>query len=189
VTRLLAGLTTVVVAASLGSTASASPLTPTALYRALLVAPVPDSQLPSGFSRPSVGSRSLAGSATRYHASGEVLIAFRGRDQVLFIIFPDRQDAIASYLHVPGSNSQQTGQLAAPGWLPKPSKILNGYILGETTNGKTPRYGITAVGSVDGNVLVVAATVSTSSPLHGDVAGAISLARFAIKHLAAIRGN
>lgn len=187
--KVLTGLITIVAAVSVGCAASASPLTPTALYHALLTSPVSDSQLPSGFSQPSVGSRSLAGSAARYHATGEVSIAFHGSDQVLFVIFPDRQDALASYLHVPESNSQHTGQLAAPGWLPKPSKILNGYLLGKTTNGKTPRYGITAVGSVDGNVLVVAATVSTSSPVHGDVAGAIRLARFAIKHLAAIRGN
>ncbi len=188
-TRPFAGLIALVVAASLGAAARASPPTPTALYRALLVAEVPDSQLPTGFSQPSVESRPLAGSATTYHAAGEVSITFNGNDEALFIVFPDRQDAIASYLHVPGSDSQQTGRLPAPGWLPRPSKILNGSLPGKMTNGKASRYGITAVASVDGTVLVVAATVSTSSPVHGDVAGAISLARFAIKHLASIRGN
>ena len=187
-TRLVAGLIAVLVGVSVGSAAAARPLTPTALYRRLLAVPVPGSLLPTGFSKPHVASRPLAGSATTYHAAGEVSITFHGSDdEVLFVIFPDREDAISSHLHVPEPNGQQTGQLAAPGWLPKPAKILNGYLLGKTTNGKTPRYGITAAASVDGTVLVVAATVSSSSPVHGDVAAAISLARFAIKHLAAIK--
>jgi hypothetical protein len=54
-------------------------------------------------------------------------------------------------------------------------------------SGKSVTIGITDVAFVQGNVLVQAATTSTSSKRHGDVAGALALAQFASKHLRSLQ--
>jgi hypothetical protein len=55
-----------------------------------------------------------------------------------------------------------------------------------TLKGKPVTMGITDIAFVQRNVIVQAATTSTASTTHGDVAGAVALARFAAKHLRSI---
>src|SRR5262249_36713425 len=95
----------------------------------------------------------------------------------IYIVFRTRADAKGDFSH---ANLAGRSTSAAPKALPKPSIVVNTSATG-TVKGKLVTIGITDVAFVQGNVIVQAATTSTSSTKHGDVpaAGADALATFA----------
>jgi hypothetical protein len=163
--------------------AAASPH-PAALVRALLKNPIRTADLPAGLDAPRIMRIPLSENSKRHHAVGTVDVIFGTGDyaSLVYDVFPTRADAVADYRASKGHPGDTTA--AAPDSFPKPSKIVSGSIV---LNGRTA--GISGVEFVDGNVIVLAATTSITSPRHGDVLEAVALARFGLRHLAAIRSR
>jgi hypothetical protein len=159
--------------------AAASP-EPAALVRALFKTPIRTADLPAGLDAPRIMRIPLSENSKRHHAVGTVDVIFGAGDyaSLVYVVFPTRADYRAS----PGHPGDTTA--SAPDSFPKPSKIASGSIV---LNGQTA--GISGVEFVAGNVIVLAATTSTMSARHGDVPEAVALARFGLRHLAAIRSR
>jgi hypothetical protein len=170
-------------AAALVTVPFAGAKTPQAVYKALLNTPVKASQLPHGYKNPQVGDSPLTATAKSHNAVGSVQIfADGGNEAVLYIIFATAADARLDWAnaHYPkGSGS------AAPSSIPKPSVLINTSTTG-TVNGKSKTFGLTDVASLRGNVIVQGVTTSGTNAKHGDVAGSVALAQFAIAHLKAL---
>jgi hypothetical protein len=175
---LLLAITAAVVCVPAASASS----DPAALFKALLSTPIRAASLPAGFDAPKIIRIPPSDNSKRHHAVGTVDVIFGTGDYATLVydVFPTRADAVADYRASKGHPGDTTA--AAPSSFPRPSKIVSGSIL---LNGRTS--GISGVEFVDGNVIVLAATTSPASAHHGDVPGAIALARFALKHLAALR--
>jgi hypothetical protein len=166
----------------------AAPVTPSALYGALLSTAISDSQLPHGYKQASNVRGSETAGALKYHAVGEVEINLdQGQEAILYAVFPTHQDAVGRFQHPDPSTGVDTRH-AGPSSLPKPSETLDGYVTGKDAAGATVKNGITGVAFVDGNVIIGTDTISTHSTTGGDLPGAIALAKFAIMHLHAISG-
>jgi len=167
---------------------SAGHMTPVALYRGLLVAPIAASSLPAGFSPP-VGSQKVAASpdSKAHHALGAVQIflnggAYRGVSYAagaFYGVFPNRQDALADYRGERGA--ARTVSLRS---LPSPARSVTGSL---------PNGGIRYLGVefVDGNVRVFAyVTNRGENPLpRNALALAFSLGKVMQKHLEHVRGT
>lgn len=183
---LVASLALLACAATGPAAARANRPSPQALYSALLKAPVTESQLPHGYKSPLVGKYPLTATAKSHHAVGGVQIqADSGNVAVIYIVFATSADAKADWAN---ANFAGTTTQAAPSSIPKPSIVVNTSATG-TSGGKKITFGLTDIACLYGNVIVQAATSSTASTKHGDLAGALALARFAVKHLERAGGS
>jgi hypothetical protein len=183
--RRQAALATGLVIAMLAAQAAQSrpARTPQQVLSALLAARVGASALPHGYRSPQVTAYTVTSTAKSHHALGGAQItADGGNEAIIYIVFKTKADAKADFSHANLAGKVTT---SAPGSVPKPSIVVNTSASG-TVGGKNVTIGITDVAFVQGNVLVQAATTSASSKKHGDVAGAVALAQFASKHLAAV---
>jgi hypothetical protein len=169
----------------IGAPAAAAAPTPAKLYSALLRATVTTAQLPHGFTGPAVGVYKLEAATKKHHAVGGVeIVADEGSDAVIYIVFASAADARADWAHADFSGITTA---AAPKSIAKPSIVANASSSAQVS-GKTVTIGLTNVSALRGNVIVEAVTTSTTNKTHGDVAGAVALARFALAHLAAVGG-
>jgi len=182
--RQAALATGLAVAALVAPTAqSRTARTPQQLLQALLTEKVAPSALPHGYRSPQVTPYAVTATAKSHHAvGGAEILADGGNEAIIYIVFRTRADAKGDFSH---ANLAGRSTSAAPKALPKPSIVVNTSATG-TVKGKLVTIGITDVAFVQGNVIVQAATTSTSSTKHGDVAGAVALARFASKHLRSV---
>jgi hypothetical protein len=174
----------VVVATVVAAAPAAASPEPAALARALLKTPIRTAEFPVGLDTPRIMRIPLSENSKRHHAVGTVDVIFGTGDyaSLVYAVFPTRVDAIADYRATTGHPGDTTA--AAPDSFPKPSKIVSGSLV---LNGQTA--GISGVEFVDGNVIVLAATTSITNAHRGNIPGAIALARFGLRHLAAIRSR
>jgi hypothetical protein len=183
VRALLIAVASVVVtlAPAAGSRAATDPA---ALVRALVTTPIRTASLPAGLETPRILRIPPSDNSKQHHAVGTVDVIFGSGEyaSLVYDIFPTRADAVADYRASRGHPGDTTA--AAPDSFPKPSKIVSGSIV---LNGRAA--GISAVEFVDGNVIVLAAATSTISTHHGDIPGAVALARFGVRHLGAVRSR
>jgi hypothetical protein len=172
--------------AAFGARDSASP---SALYRALLTTPINASQLPSGFFSASPGIGEPSSNSKSHHIVGEVDVDVDSGDAaIIYEVFPSRASAVADWnASKPSFKKVAKSTMAAPSTFPWPAIILNGSITGKNAFGKTVTNGITTLAFTSHNVIVEAATISTSNTQSGDIPGAIQLGHFALKHLNALR--
>jgi len=145
-------------------------MTPQALLTTLLKAPIPNAELPQGFTHAQVERQALTPKARSYYAVGLVDVALKGpdaEDAFAWIVFPSHANAIADLDHPAVQNGVKLVN-TVPGI--KESLVLTG-----TLNGKT----VTDAAAVVGNVLVQG--VVSSSKVR--VPTAIILLHAAIAHL------
>jgi hypothetical protein len=184
--RRYLGLLVVLASAVFVAIGSAGRLTPSALYRALLAAPVPASSLPSGFAPPAGAEKTAASpDSEAHHAVGVVKIFLNGGADngvvyfagAYYVVFPNRQDAVAAYRAEPTA-----GREATPKSFPAPARIVNTSF----PNGGARYVGVEYV---DQNVRVFAYVINSGeNPLPRDaVALALSLGEFTLTHLARVR--
>ena len=177
----IAGALALVAAVPAG--ASHHSLSPSALYSALLKAKVTTADLPHGYQSPAVGAYKLTSGDKKHHAVGGVeIVADAGNEAVIYLIFSSTSAAQLDWEH---GNFTGRNTSAAPSSIAKPSVVINTSAQ-TTVNGKPTSFGLTDVGALRGNVIVQAATSSTTSTTHGDQAGAVALEQFALAHLQAI---
>jgi hypothetical protein len=165
-------------AAGSGSAASSQP--PRALVQALLKAQVSSSELPRGYRSPVVSRYRLTAKAKSHQAVGGVQIKLQGGNAaVTYLVFASKAGAKADWASAK-LKGISTG--AGPASLPQPSLVISTSASGRS-GGRKITVGLTDVAYVFGNVIVQAVTSSTATTKHGDVAGAVALARFAFGHL------
>src|SRR5689334_1144839 len=174
-------VTLLLLVAAVAATAAAGGVDPAALARALAKSPINAADLPAGLVTPRVLRIPLSDNSKRHHAAGTIDVVFGEAASIVYDVFPTRADAVADYRAAEGHPGDTTA--TAPASFPKPSKIVSGTIV--LPSGKA---GISGVEFVAGNVVVLVATTSATSTRHGDVPKAIALARYALRHLAAVRG-
>jgi hypothetical protein len=143
--------------------------TPTALYKALLI-PVKGAQLPAGFSSPKTAAITPGGNIKLHHAVGQVNVYLNGGNTngIVYGVYPTHADAIGSHAAaVKGIKAQGVTTRPASGSIPKPSALFRAD-------------GMTQIAFVVGNVEIIALTTRGADD-------ALSLARFALKHLNAAK--
>jgi hypothetical protein len=156
------------------SAATLAGMTPQALLTTLLKTPIPNAELPSGFSHARTEKQALTANARRYHAVGLVDVALRGpddEDAFAWIVFPSHADAIADLDHPVVGNGVRVVN-TVPGI--KESLVLTGSL-----NGKK----VTDAAAVVGNVLVQGVVASSKVR----VPTAIILLHAAMAHLKNVR--
>lgn len=149
-------------------------MTPQALLATLLKTPIPNAELPSGFSPARAEKQALTANARKYHAIGLVDVALKGpdaEDAFAWIVFPNHADAIADLDHPMVGNGVRVVN-TVPGI--KESLVLTGSL-----NGKE----VTDAAAVVGNVLVQGVVASSKVRLPT----AIILLRAAMAHLQRVR--
>jgi len=157
--------------------------TPQQVLKALVAAKVGASALPHGYRSPRVTPYAVTATAKKHHAvGGAEILADGGNEGIIYIVFKTVADAKADFAR---ANLAGKSTSAAPKTIPKPSIVVNTSASG-TVKGKPVTVGITDIAFVERNVIVQAATTSSASTKHGDVAGAVALAQFAAKHLRSI---
>lgn len=159
------------------------------LYWRLLRTPITNAQLPLGYSAAQIGLGRLSARAQRFHAVGEVDVIIDNGDAAIdFIVFPNRAAAVADWNDSKSDFHKNTdSQLTAPSDLPWPAIIGNSSITGKDASGKVITNGVTSLSFTPKNVIVQTFTISSAHAGHGDVLATITLARFAARHLRAIR--
>lgn len=168
-----------------GAAAADRALSPRALLNRLLTTPIKPGQLPSGHYSAKVGVSKPSDKAKKHHVVGEVQIEIDSDAAIFYIVFPTRADALADWYDADLKDVKS--RLPAPRNLPKPSGIFNTSITGNNAFGKKVTNGVTILGFVSQNVVASATTISTETTESGDIPGAITLARFALRHLSAAR--
>jgi hypothetical protein len=169
-------------AAALAATASAAK-SPVALAAALANTKVSAAQLPHGYKLPVVGKYKLTAGDKKHGAVGGTIIALdHGGEVVIYIVFKTTAQAQADFAH---ANYGTTTHKPAPSSVPKPNVEIS-----TSTSGKVGlnnvTIGLTDIAFPYKNVLIQAGTSSQTNPHHGDVAGAVALAHFAVQHLNAV---
>jgi hypothetical protein len=173
-----------VFAAALVGAAVAGARTPPALITALEKAKVSSSDLPHGYSSPLVGAYEVSAEAKQHGAVGGVQIFMDGGSEgIIYLVFKTSALAKADWKNA-NFNGAKTS--AAPSSIPKPNIVVDTSGTG-TANGKKITFGLTEVATLSGDVIVQAITASTASKTHGDRAGAVALAQYALNHLKAAR--
>jgi hypothetical protein len=158
--------------------------TPQQVLNALRTTKIGARALPHGYRSPQVSAYAVTAAAKSHHAlGGAEIVADGGNEEVIYIVFATKADAKSDFAHANLAGKDTT---TAPKTIPRPSVVVNTAATG-MLSGKSVTIGITDVAFVQGNVLVQAATTSTSSKRHGDVAGALALAQFASKHLRSLQ--
>jgi len=156
---------------------------PLALVKALATAGVTASQLPHGYRSPDVERYPITAGDKKHHAVGGVSISTNGgAGVVIYIVFSTPSAAQADFAH---GNFGSATPKQAPNTVPKPNVEIDTSTSG-TVGGRKVTFGITDIAFVHQNVLVQAATSSGTSTKHGDVAGAVGLAGFALAHLKSV---
>ena len=190
--RLL-GLTLALSVAVLGAAAAGAGATsetsPQALYFRLLRTPITTSDLPPGYLTADIGIGRLSQRAQKFHAVGEVDVTIDGGHAFIdFIVFPTRAAAIADWQDSKSDFHKNTdSRQPAPPDLPWPAIIGNSSITGKSGTGKPVTNGVTTLSFTPKNVIVQTFTLATDHTGSGDVPGTIRLARFALRHLHAVR--
>jgi hypothetical protein len=170
------------VTASLAATAAAAK-SPAALATALAHTKVTAAQLPHGYKSPVVAAYKIsAGDKTHGAVGGASIVADHGAQVVIYIVFETAAQAKADFEH---GNFGAASHKPAPGSIPKPNVEVSASTSGKV-GANTVTIGITEIAFPYGNVLVQAATSSQTSTKHGDVAGAVALAQFALSHLKSV---
>jgi len=145
-------------------------LSPQALLTALLKSPVPDAELPHGFSHARAEKQALTANARKYHAVGLVDVALNGpdtEDAFAWIVFPSHADAIADLDHpVLGNGVKVIDTVTGI----RESLVLTGSLNGDA---------VTDAAAVVGNVLVQGVVASSKVR----VPTAVILLRAAMAHL------
>jgi hypothetical protein len=145
-------------------------MTPQALLTTLLKAPLPNAELPHGFSHAQAEKQALTANARKYHAVGLVDVALTGpdaEDAFAWIVFPSHANAIADLDHpVVGNGVKVIDTVTGI----KESLILTGSLNGNE---------VTDAAAVVGNVLVQGVVASSKVR----VPTAIILLKAAIAHL------
>jgi hypothetical protein len=145
-------------------------MTPQALLTTLLKAPLPNAELPHGFSHAQAEKQALTANARKYHAVGLVDVALTGpdaEDAFAWIVFPSHANAIADLDHpVVGNGVKVINTVTGI----KESLILTGSLNGNE---------VTDAAAVVGNVLVQGVVASSKVR----VPTAIILLKAAIAHL------
>jgi hypothetical protein len=166
-------------------------LPPGDLHRALLTTPIAAANLPSGFTSARVVSSSPEEKAKKHHALGQILIFTRTRwaaGEIGYVVFPTRRDALATALPYPALSKEVIRRRATPSSFPRPGQITV-KATREHVLGKIVKVRSTEVEFVDGDVAVAAVITSTSNAEGEQVAAAIHLAQFALRHLRTVRGS
>jgi hypothetical protein len=101
---------------------------------------------------------------------------------VIYLVFKTPAQATADFTH---ASFGPVSHKAAPGGVPKPNVEVDTSTTGKS-GVSTITLGITDIAFPYKNVLVQAATSSSASTAHGDVAGAVALAQFAVAHLKSV---
>ena len=145
-------------------------MTPQALLTTLLKAPIPNAELPHGFSHARAEKQALTANARKYHAVGLVDVALKGpdaEDAFAWIVFPSHANAIGDLDHpVLGNGVKVVDTVTGI----KESLILTGLLNGNT---------VTDAAAVVGNVLVQGVVASSKVR----VPTAVILLKAAIAHL------
>ena len=145
-------------------------MTPQALLTTLLKAPIPNTELPHGFSHAQAEKQALTANARKYHAVGLVDVALTGpdaEDAFAWIVFPSHANAIADLDHpVVGNGVKVINTVTGI----KESLILTGSLNGNK---------VTDAAAVVGNVLVQGVVASSKVR----VPTAIILLKAAMAHL------
>ncbi len=145
-------------------------MTPQALLTTLLKAPIPNAELPHGFSHAQAEKQALTANARKYHAVGLVDVALTGpdaEDAFAWIVFPSHANASADLDHpVVGNGVKVIDTVTGI----KESLILTGSLNGNK---------VTDAAAVVGNVLVQGVVASSKVR----VPTAIILLKAAIAHL------
>jgi len=145
-------------------------MTPQALLTTLLKAPIPNAELPHGFSHAQAEKQALTANARKYHAVGLVDVALTGpdaEDAFAWIVFPSHANAIADLDHpVVGNGVKVIDTVTGI----KESLILTGSLNGNK---------VTDAAAVVGNVLVQGVVASSKVR----VPTAIILLKAAMAHL------
>jgi hypothetical protein len=178
----------ILVGAVAAAARASSSMSPETLYFRLLKSPVGPG-LPVGYTAGTVGRGSLSKRAQRFHAVGEVDVIIDDGDAAIdFIVFPSRAAAVADWKDSKSDFHKNTdSQLTAPPDLPWPAIIGNSSLTGKDAYGKVITNGITSLSFTPKNVIVQTFTISSDHVGRGDVPATIRLARYALRHLRAIR--
>ena len=170
-----------------GATGARETISPRVLLNRLLTTAIKSRELPSGYYSAKVGVTTPSAQAKKHHVVGDVEIDFDSGDaSVIYVVLPTRKDALGDW-YDSDIFKKAKSRLPAPPNLPKPSGIFNTSVSGKNAFGKKVTNGVTIVGFVSQNVIVSAVTISTDNTESGDVPSAITLARFALRHLSALR--
>jgi hypothetical protein len=184
---LAAGATGLVCVAVAMAGHSTTPPSPQTLYQRLLTSSIPDSALPSAYSSSSTGVSKPSDNAKRHHVVGEVEIDIDDGDAgIVYMVFPTRADAVADWKDA-NLRAHAKSTLNAPSSFPWPALIANQSVTGKNAFGKTVTNGVTALAFTSQNVIVEAVTTSVDNTESGDIPGAITLGRYALAHLQALR--
>jgi hypothetical protein len=168
------GVALVAIAPVLSATAA---LSPKALYKALLTAHLPESELPPGFSSPRTKAKPPGPNTRRYHVVGEVEIDLNsGRARIVYVIFPTRADAVGKY--TAGLRGLRTTQGVTKVHSPAPGFRQPSVIITGSANG----VGVTQVSFLAKSVEINAQTLRPNAE-SGDVKKTLTLAHFALQHL------
>ncbi len=170
------------------ATGAAATPSPPALVHALVTAPIPASQVPSALRPAKISAIPLTEQSIRYHGVGTIEVGFGDSDDdvVIYVVVSEPSRTPSPISPDPHQVGRVTDKLAGPPSLPKPSEILDGSISGKNAAGKPVTNGVTGVAFVVRNVIVEAATLSTTSTTVGDLPGTIRLAALALRHLTAV---
>jgi len=181
--RLRRALPIAIAAAAALAAGAGAANSPSALASALTHTKVTAAQLPHGYKSPVVGAYKLtAGDKSHGAVGGATIVADNGGQVVIYIVFKTSAQARADFEH---GNFGKASRTSAPSSLPKPNVEVNTSTSG-TVGANTVTIGITDIAFPYKNVLVQAATSSQSSTKHGDIAGAVALATFALAHLKSV---
>jgi hypothetical protein len=176
------------------TTANAAP-SPKGLYTALLTAPHPNSQLPSGTIVAKVRTASPGETARAYHVVGDVeadVVGLDPVDEIAFAVYPNSRDARAEIRHVKPSNAQLHLHLVAggvPGYANPLNRMWEGSVVGKNDSGHAVKNGTTVVEIAMGNVLVAAITLSIDNKSKGNVRHALALLKSGLLHLRKVEAH
>ena len=185
--RRLPGCVAVLAASVLGiaplTTATAAAPSPKALYDALLSTPVSATKLPAGFRFPSVGPGQPGTTATKHHVVGQVMVVLNNGDDglIVFAVYPTRAEALGNQRDAVALLQRSKGMTIRRdvAGVPVPSVLFSSLLNG---------LRFTQLSLAVGNVEVNAVFPSEGTKSAGEKT-ALTLARFALTHLAAVKAK
>jgi hypothetical protein len=153
-----------------------------ALFQALLTSPLTQLQLPPGFRSPTVKAKAIdpRGNPKHHHAVGEVEVDLNnGNARIVYVVFPTRADALGNFTDgVKGLKGVKGIKVQRPvAGFPEPSLIINSA---------ENHLAVTQVSFVAANVGINAQT-TRSNAKSGDREATLNLARFALRHINAVK--
>jgi len=176
--------------AASGAGASTAP-SPQALVQKLLASPIANSQLPLGFNSATTTAGAPGPVERGHRVVGEVEVSINyGQTTLLFAVFPSSQDALGEWKDAnPGLQPGVKNQKPASGF-PTPAISANGSTSQTDALNDSIATPFTALGFVDGNVVVMISNGSSTAPGDGgSMAHTIALGRLALTHLQTIESK